>query len=216
MRIFVNAGHHLLDKGAWHKNNPENKLAIELRDIVVPLLQEHVEVISVPDSLNLKETIAWINARAIKDDLAFSIHFNANSNKHKRGTEVYFHNEREKQIGLIFADKVSSALNIWNRGTIEDIYSWVGSLGWLRKLICDSVLVEVCYLTNKDDMDAYTPQKAAQGLLNAIIEIIPKKELEEPDKSNTDAKEECEQQVSRLKAIVAWLVRIVNLITNKK
>lgn len=210
MRIFLNAGHHLFDPGAWHLSMKESGLNIKLRDMVLPLLQKHAEVISVPDDLNLKESIAWINEYATIDDIAFSIHFNSHSDKSKQGTEVYFHNEREKQIAEIFARTVSSAVGLKNRGAIPDRLTWVGSLGWVRKLICDSVLVEVCYLTNESDMSAYTPEKASQGLENAIMEIIPRKVPEEAEKEGREA-DLCIKRVSNLMTIINWLVGIINL-----
>lgn len=215
MKVFVNAGHHLSDPGAWHDPKTESQLSIQLRDMSLLLLQEHVKVIWVPDDLNLKESIKWINDRATINDIAFSIHFNSNRDKTIKGTEVYYYNDREKQIGEIFSRTVSSALGIENRGAIADKFTWVGSLGWVRKLICDSVLVEVCYLTNDSDMSVYTPEKASQGLRNAIMEILPRKV---PGKAKEQGRDPdlCIKQVSNLMAIINWLVGIINLqIKNK-
>lgn len=175
--VYLNNGHHLLDPGAWHPANAENVLTIELGRAVEKLLvEEKIVFESVPDELDLKKTISWINERAGINDVAFSIHFNSHRGANIRGTEAYYYNQREKELAEIYSRNVSQALGIPNRGAKPDRETWVGSLGWVRKLKCDSVLVEVCYLSNALDMDAYDVNKAAKGILNAIKEILPRKD----------------------------------------
>ena len=70
-RIFVNAAHHLRDSGVIYGPLKENVLGAELplnlgmmvRDNLRPLLEGY-EVFYVPDELDLKASIAWINERA--------------------------------------------------------------------------------------------------------------------------------------------------------
>ena len=206
-KIFINAGHSIYDVGAVHGNRLENKQNIILRDAVLPRLQKYGEVLSVPDSRNLKSSIAWINNLAIKDDFAFSIHFNNNSDTRVRGTSAYFSsgNDREAELAGIFARNVSEKLQIPNRGAVVDTFSWVGSLGWLRKLKCDSVLLEVCYFSNPEDMSAYDIEKAAQGIDNALAEILGRqKELDSMKKL-----------LSLLQRLLAQLLKLKALLVNK-
>jgi len=206
-KIFINAGHSLYDTGAIHGSQLENKKNIELRDAVAPRLLKYGEVLLVPDSRNLKSSIEWINNLATKDDFAFSIHFNSNPNTRVRGTEAYFSsgNDREAELAGVFARNVSEKLQIPNRGAIVDTFSWVGSLGWLRKLKCDSVLLEVCYFSNAEDMSAYDIEKAAQGIDNAVAEILDRqKELDRLKKT-----------LSLLQRLVAQLLKLKALLVNK-
>lgn len=169
MRIFINAGHHLKDSGTVHGEHKENEMAIDLVKQIRKQLNAE-EVILVPDVLDLKETIAWVNERANKDDLAFSVHFNSHRASYVHGTEAYYSNDREKEIAVIFAEEVSRAGGFKNRGARHDSGTWVGSLGWLRKLKCDSVLVEVCYLSSERDTQLYRASKVAPGFLGAVRE----------------------------------------------
>jgi len=178
--IYVNAGHHLRDSGSSKNGQFESKLAMSLRDKVVDLLGNTTPVKFVPDHLNLRESIRWVNDRVDEDDLAFSIHFNSHRNSLVRGTEVYYSNERENELAVTFAEEVSKAGGFKNRGAKHDSQTWIGSLGWLRKIDCDSVLVEVCYLISEADMRIYNEDKVAQGFTNAVREVLKQqKELPE-------------------------------------
>ena len=172
-KIFINAGHDLTDTGAIYNGKRENALTIGLRDKLLPLLPG-MNAWAVPDNLSLRKSIEWVNQAASYNDFAFSIHFNANNNNKVRGVETYYTagNMEEMRLAQIFARHIALALGIPNRGAFPDTRTWVGSLGWLRKLKCDSVLIEVAYMTNKDDMDFYEPQKAALGIRNALDEIL--------------------------------------------
>ena len=215
MRVFLNAGHDLSDPGASHNLNRENKLNIGLRDTFLDLMKKDIEVISVPDVLNLRQSIFWINERVNINDIAFSIHFNSHYNKLVRGTEVYYYNDRERHIAEIFSRTVSNALGIPNRGAKPDRLTWIGSLGWVRNLKCDSVLVEVCYLTNDLDMKAYHPTRAAKGLQNAVLEIIPRKVPLEAEKAGREPDLICLPQSLWMRVIV-MLQGLIKSLENKR
>jgi len=202
MRIILNNGHHINDSGAVHAEHEESELAMELGYAVKKELEKFVEVLFVPDNLNLRDSIKWVNERAEEHDFAFSIHFNSHNNSFVGGTEVYYSNAREKELAITFVDEVVKATGFRNRGPRHDSATWVGSLGWLRKLKCDSVLLEVCYLTNNEDMTLYDTQKATTGIINAVKRIIPQ-QVELP------TREELEAQVSAYKKIVALLIQII-------
>ena len=199
MKIFLDSGHSIFDVGAVHDSRKENQLTMQLRDAVLPL--HHFVV--VPDNLTLRQSIDWVNARADINDLAISIHFNANNNRSIRGTEAYYSDRRENILAEIFSRNVANSLGIPNRGAFHDSKTWVGSLGWLRQVKCDAVLFETCYMTNDTDMSVYDPQKAAQGIKNAILEIIPRKI------------EDLKKQLTLLQELVVALQRLVSLLVKK-
>lgn len=202
MRVFLNAGHSIYSTGAQFDSHKESELTIQLRDIFLSM-SNRVEIVSVPDNLNLRQSIDWVNARADINDIAFSIHFNSNNNHNIGGTEVYYSNGRERHLSEIFSRTVSKALGINNRGAKHDSQTWVGSLGWLRQLKCDSVLIEICYLTNSGDMASYNKLAASRGLQDAIDEIIPRKVPEEAEKLGRDA------DLKKLESILSILARMV-------
>ena len=173
-QIFWDNGHHLGDPGARHKSYSENEMTIELGNKLLYALRDDFGTIRmVPDNLNLASSIDFVNQSARPDDFAVSVHFNAHSDTSVSGTEVYYSDLEEKRIAEVFARHISKALFIPNRGARPDRWTWVGSLGWLRKLKCNSILVETCYLTSDSDMGKYTPERALVGFYEALSEIYP-------------------------------------------
>lgn len=189
--IIVNAGHyddpdtpHFDDPGAVANQVREAVEVMKIRDRVVPLLkQAGFEVSSVPDELDLRESIKWANEKAptLNDALAIDIHLNYLSNTSARGTESFYGKaETSKQIAEVLANNVAETLGVPNRGAKPDTQTAVGSLGWIRKTTMWASLIEVCFLTNPEDMkilhsaDGY--DKAARGIVNGVCEIfgVPK------------------------------------------
>lgn len=204
MTIFISSGHHddpntphFDDTGATSGAFREATINMAIRDEVKELMPE---VVCVPDDLNLRESIDWVNARCAPNDIAIEIHQNSNSNTSVRGTETYYDNEPE--FGEILARNVSKALQVPNRGVRHDSESRAGSLGWIRLTKCSSALVECAYLSNEFDRFIVASVRgqmdAAQGIKNAIIEYQHKMTL-------------LTTLVSKLREMVAVLVKLVNV-----
>ena len=178
MKIFIDSGHWLKDSGVVSGDLKENilgGLGMMSRDALKPLLAGY-EVFYVPDELNLVDTLAWINERADESDFAIAIHFNGNADPAIRGTEAYYADSEEWTAG-VFASAISKALGIPNRGAIHDSKTYVGSLGFLRKLVCLSVVIECAYLTNHQDRwiisQPDAPRKIAEGITAALKGLYP-------------------------------------------
>ncbi len=167
MKIFVNAGHWDHDSGAVHDKYKESDLVISIRDV---LKQIAPNLFYVPDDLDLRKSIEWVNERCSQEDIAIGLHLNANKNHNIRGTEAYYAHDDE--LAQVFARQVSQSLGIPNRGAKHDSETYVGSLGFLRKLNCRSVVVEIAYLTNNIDRNKITFPSgftlSARGIKNAI------------------------------------------------
>ncbi|MFS8120543.1 MAG: N-acetylmuramoyl-L-alanine amidase [Microcoleus sp.] len=88
--IFVSAGHggfegSLRDPGAIAFGTTEAQEMILTRDLVVAeLKQRGLATFSVPDTLSLLETIAWINNRCQRGDVAVEMHADSFSNPQVR------------------------------------------------------------------------------------------------------------------------------------
>ena len=168
-KIFIDAGHWDLDPGARYCvagtcSYAENQLTKELRD----KLKEKMSALWVPDNLNLRDSIKWVNERAAPEDLAISLHFNKNASVFLNGAEGYYW--IDPRLAEIFSRNVARELGIYNRGPKPDTATYVGELGWLRQLKCKTVLVEVCFLSNMADMKEYSHENAANGIIDAIEE----------------------------------------------
>lgn len=177
MKIFINAGHWddpttdaIEDPGARTSEHNESELVMKIRDNLETIFPTADYV---PDDLDLKQSIQYVNDRAERNDLAISIHINANNNTSIRGVEAYYADN--SKLADLFSRRVSQSISIPNRGAKHDSESYVGSLGWLRKIKCQSVLIEVCYLTNsKDVFKIIIPSnkmKVARGIMQAINEL---------------------------------------------
>ena len=143
--IYIDAGHGGKDKGANVGIYWEGELVQAIRNQLKVLIRAEF----IPDDLNLKQTIEYINKTAKSEDLAISIHLNSHKNPSVRGTEAFYSDN--PRLAEIFSRFVAKELLIPNRGPIHDSQTFVGSLGFLRQLKCQSVLIEVCYLTNEED-----------------------------------------------------------------
>lgn len=177
MKINLHAGH-----------NPDGKVACgaiglikestEARKVVsemIKLLQK--EGVTVFDctvnngtSQNdvLKKIIANTNKNNV--DLDVSIHFNAgvndlSGNKLTTGVEclVFSTNSTANTYAKRICEKVSS-LGFKNRGvkTRTNLY-------YLRATQSPSVLVECCFIDDKDDVDLYDAQKMAKAIVEGIL-----------------------------------------------
>lgn len=173
--IFLDAGHSRKEAGAKANGLDEALLAIEIRDLVVQKLRGATgyNVFVIGDGLTLKETIANINDEAGKDDIAIALHFNANNNPDLKGVEAYYY--KDSKVAECFTRNICAITGQVNRGARADTETFVGSLGFVRKLPCRSVLIECGYLTNGTEAwnltDGAFKDKLATGIVNAILEL---------------------------------------------
>lgn len=171
MRIIIDAGHWKNDIGCRFGEYTERDICMKIRDELKPLLPN---AIFVPDEFDLKQSINWVNSFVNKDDLCISIHLNANMNTSMNGCEAYYCDN--PYLSDIFSKHVSKSLLVANLGSRHDSGTYVGSLGWLRQVKGQNVLIECAYLTNyQDRMKVIMPsgQKAiAQGIVNGINEHL--------------------------------------------
>jgi N-acetylmuramoyl-L-alanine amidase len=148
--------------------------------------------------MNLRESIAWANEKApeLNDGLAVDIHLNYLSNTSARGSEA-FHGTSDTSmlIAKALTDSVSKKMGIPNRGAKPDTQTAVGSLGWIRKTTMWASLIEVCFLTNAEDMEALRGSiggtdgyvDAAMGIANGIDKVFGV-EVKKPKTPNPLAK----------------------------
>ncbi|MBD1826927.1 N-acetylmuramoyl-L-alanine amidase [Microcoleus vaginatus GB1-A2] len=159
--IFVSAGHggfegSLRDPGAIAFGTTEAQELILTRDLLVAELQQRgIETFSVPDILSLVETIAWINNRCRPEDVAVELHADAFSNPQVRGASAFYigsNPKRKADADLILNGYLRRCPEIPNRGAKADTEADVGSLAFCRGVSIPSLLIELGFLTNPDDL----------------------------------------------------------------
>jgi hypothetical protein len=160
-KIFISAGHGgfegtLRDPGAIASATTEAEELIATRDLIVTELRSRgIAVESPSDDLSLVGTIAWINARASRQDVALEIHMDAASNPNARGASAYYiasNSDRKRQAEMLINSIIRRVPELPSRGSQPDTAAAVGRLGFCRNVIPPSMLVELGFLTNPQDL----------------------------------------------------------------
>ncbi|TVP64991.1 MAG: cell wall hydrolase [Nodularia sp. (in: Bacteria)] len=159
-RIFISAAHGGreaggIDPGSIAGGTTEAREMILLRDLIVTELRARsFDVLAVPDDLSAAETIAWINSRGRRVDVALEIHADAASNPSVRGASVYYiaNNQERKTNGeLVLMGLLRRVTQLPNRGVKPDTDSGLGSLAFCRQITIPSLLMQVGFLSSPED-----------------------------------------------------------------
>ncbi len=114
----------------------------------------------------LAAAVALANRQEL--DWFISIHFNASTSRAGHGVEVYTYEGRQYQDALDVCANLS-ALGFTNRGVKAGSGLYV-----IRKTKAKSMLIEVCFCDNQQDIDTYQAAGGAQGVAKAIYKAIYK------------------------------------------
>lgn len=114
----------------------------------------------------LAAAVALANRQEL--DWFISIHFNASGTHKGHGAEVYTYEGRQYQDALDVCANLS-ALGFTNRGVKAGSGLYV-----IRKTKAKSMLIEVCFCDNQQDIDMYQAAGGAQGVAKAIYKAIYK------------------------------------------
>lgn len=117
---------------------------------------------------NLQQIVEKCNKHTVDYDI--SIHFNAGAcdqsgNKKTTGTEVYVYSNSSKAKSV--AKRVVNAIadtGLTNRGVKVNSGLYV-----LKHTDNPAMLIEVCFVDDKDDYKAYNRKKVAQAIVDALI-----------------------------------------------
>ena len=114
----------------------------------------------------LSEIVKKCNAHDV--DLDISIHLNSGRNDYSGdgstgGVEVYGYNTDVKEIGDKICTSVSNTLGIRNRGfkTTKNLYV-------LNNTKAKAILVECCFVDDKDDAEKWNAEKCAKAVCEAL------------------------------------------------
>ena len=178
-QIFLSAGHGGIENGAKDEGarvggTTEAQEMIALRDLIVPELRSRgYDVLSVPDDLNLAQTIGWINARTKPGAVALEIHAEAFGNTAARGATVYYiynNRDRRDQAELILLNLLKEVPELPTRGVRADTAAGTGRLAFCRQTLPPALVAEIAYLSNAQDLALLTERRRsfALGLANGL------------------------------------------------
>lgn len=162
-KIYLNAGHRGGNTGANYNNIQEAEETIWLRNRIAERLQRKgVEVIIDNDSANLSTVVKTINSTCKPTDICVDLHFNAFSNPSANGTEIFkpfsaSNTEIEVAEDLLYA--TCTILGTKNRGVKREGQGTHQRLAMLSDIKCNSVLLEVCFISNIEDANKYKEKR---------------------------------------------------------
>ncbi|MEA5507544.1 N-acetylmuramoyl-L-alanine amidase [Halotia wernerae UHCC 0503] len=159
-RIFISAAHGGreaggIDPGAIAGGTTEAREMILLRDFIVTELRARsFEVLAVPDDLSAADTIAWINSRSRRGDVALEIQADAASSPAVRGSSVYYianNSERKSNAELLLVGLLRRVPQLPNRGVKPDTDSGLGRLAFCRQTVLPALVMQVGFLSSPED-----------------------------------------------------------------
>jgi len=182
-KIFISAGHSNQvgkDRGAQGNGFIEGELTVELRDLIVhELKKQGVNPIVDQNDSVLAQSLNFFKNLTTNSCIVLDIHWNA-ATPLATGTETLIPvnpSDFEIKLAKNLSSIVAKTLNIKSRGNFKgnegvktEAESHHGRLGWMR-LTGENVLMEICFISNKSDMDKY---QAAKHILarNIAAELI--------------------------------------------
>ena len=190
MKILVMAGHTASGNkgcgaiGHINESNETRKVAPKVVEYLKQLGVDatYVKLDKATSSSYLAEQVKLANSKG-KFDCMVQIHFNAGSsdpNSNTTGTETYYTSSR----GKVFSDRVNSKLATLfkDRGSKKD----TKGLYWLKNTNSPAILIELCFVDDKDDCKVY--QNNFDKICRLIAEGLANKTLPTQSTTTTNKK----------------------------
>jgi N-acetylmuramoyl-L-alanine amidase len=172
MASFISAGHHNKDSGAIGSGTQENWEAKKFRDLVVPHAKKlGVKVITDDDNETLSEYLKRIQSGL--GSVVVEFHFDAANGTASGSTAIVGvdADRLDKSFAQELVDLTAKILGIKNRGVKSEAQSHRGRLGLMREqgIVC---LLEICFIDNQNDMNAFNKNKELLAL--EVAKVIDK------------------------------------------
>lgn len=177
--IFISAGHNnkglRIDPGAVGNGFKEADLTVEIRNLVIAELKRlNTPYVSDNDDERLGTYLERIKTGS--GSVVLEFHFDASNNASATGATALIEAEADR-LDRAFAQELANAtasvLGIRNRGVKTEAESHRGRLALMREegIIC---LLEVCFISNAQDVSLYKANK--EKLAIQIAQILIKYE----------------------------------------
>jgi N-acetylmuramoyl-L-alanine amidase len=177
-KLFLIAGHGGTDPGASGNGYLEKNLTIELRKLIDAELKKiGITAIVDSDENYLAHTMRWLRGKFGSKDVILDIHWNASANNTANGSEIIIPNEAsiyEAQFATALL-KVFTDVGFKGRGVKRESETARGSLA-IMKPNAENLLIEVCFVSNLQDMRLYENSKhlISKRLAYVIKEYLKK------------------------------------------
>ena len=178
--IILTAGHTGANSGAQcaETHFDEGAENIWLRNRIAEILTNKYNLVVLidEDNASLSLVTKQINKNATSKDIVIDLHFNAHPNPQVRGAETIVSDDAttlELQFASRLAHVTADALDIPLRSIKSELETPHRRLAMLH-LTPQSIILEVCFCTSPEDVDAYRKHREllAETLALNIAEII--------------------------------------------
>ena len=172
-KTILTAGHLGFKTGAWRQWFDEGTHTIDFRNRVTrSLLKKGLLAVNDSDHERTGNVIKWVN-QGEETDLLIEFHFNAVDNITVSGTECFVQRgatDFEKDVAAQLCEATAKVLGIPNRGVKTPQLSHHQIIGVLDSTKCQSVLFEICFMSNPADVKKYLEHRAT--LVKVVSNII--------------------------------------------
>lgn len=168
--LFLAAGHSDSDPGAVANGTTEARIVLKLRDLIAGGWLSNNVVYAKDgargENLPLRSAITL----AKKHDVALELHCNA-ATPQASGVET-INNPETDELAAKLCEVVSRELGIPNRGVKRPSYTRHSRVGFVDD--GGGVLLELFFLTNKDDLAKYEAKKlaVAEAIARVLIDAV--------------------------------------------
>jgi N-acetylmuramoyl-L-alanine amidase len=198
-KIFLSAGHSNKagkDRGASGNGFIEGELTVELRKLIADeLIASGVKPIIDDNDSVLSQTVSFFKNITTDSCIVVDLHWNAGPPT-ATGTEVLIpsaNTKFERELASNIAYVISKRLGIKTRGNHAGLAgvkteaeSHHGRLGWMR-LTGENILPEICFISNKSDMESYQKNKVALAKDIAMVLLdFAREEKDVPPTNSND------------------------------
>lgn len=179
MAVFISAGHNpkgiKVDPGAVGNGYHEADLTVEFRNLVVSELAKR-KIIAITDKDDERLGDYLTRIKTGNGSVVLEFHFDAAVSTTATGTTSIYGADADrldKAFAKEIVDATSTILGIKNRGAKSEADSHRGRLGLMREQGIVSLL-ELCFISNKEDLQKYQANK--RTLAFKIAEIVERYE----------------------------------------
>ena len=162
-KVYLCAGHRGGNTGANANDFKEAEETIYIRDAVAKrLIEKGVEVILDDNDAQLNDVVKTINKTCEPADICIDFHFNCFGNPTVNGSEVlkpfnYSLTEVELAEDMLYA--TTYILETKDRGIKNEGEGQYNKLAMLSGIKCNSIVLEICFISNKEDLQKYLDKK---------------------------------------------------------
>lgn len=190
--IFLACGHNrgfplVFKNGKWVKSTYPDIGAIgnnstEL-EVTKPIVDEIVRkgvpgcvVIKVPEGLNIQERVQWINERVANVSVypeAFAFEFHLDSGPETaKGASVWYNDDNRYTLaeGKQFLAEYTNITGLTSRHVNSDKTNRHGDLGFVSTCKCASLLVELGFITNKNELNTIRA-KGVEAIIAGFVKM---------------------------------------------